>query len=70
MHISEITKLQFGKERHTLLCISQLFTNIVDLLSLKNTWLPPIFFLDFNHTCCDGSPFPAHSVKHAKIPLN
>ena len=30
MHFSEIIKLQFGKERHTLLCISKLFTNIVD----------------------------------------
>ena len=26
----EIIKLQFGKERHTLLCILKLFTNIVD----------------------------------------
>ena len=30
MHFSEIIKLQFGKERHTLLCILKLFTNIVD----------------------------------------
>ena len=30
MHISEIIKLQFGKERHTLLCILELFTNIVE----------------------------------------
>ena len=30
MHFSEIIKLQFGKKRHTLLCISKLFTNIVD----------------------------------------
>ena len=30
MHFSEIIKLQFGNERHTLLCISKLFTNIVD----------------------------------------
>ena len=29
-HFSEIIKLQFGKERHTLLCILKLFTNIVD----------------------------------------
>ena len=28
-HFSEIIKLQFGKERHTLLCILKLFTNIV-----------------------------------------
>ena len=30
MHFSEIIKLQFGKERHTLLCILKLSANIVD----------------------------------------
>ena len=30
MHFSDIIKLQFGKERHTVLCILKLFTNIVD----------------------------------------
>ena len=30
MHFSEKIKLQFGKERYTLLCILKLFTNIVD----------------------------------------
>ena len=30
MHFSEIIELQFGKERHTLLCILKPFTNIVD----------------------------------------
>ena len=30
MHFSEIIKLHFAKERHTLLCILKLFTNIVD----------------------------------------
>ena len=30
MHFSEIIELQFGKERHTLLCILKLFTIIVD----------------------------------------
>ena len=30
MHFSEIIKLKFGKERHTLLCILKLFANIVD----------------------------------------
>ena len=51
MHSLEIIKLQFEKERHTLLCILKLFTNIVHQLSLKNAWLPPIFSLDFNNTC-------------------
>ena len=37
----------------TLLGILQLFTNIVDKLALKNAWLLPIFFLDFNKTCKD-----------------
>ena len=46
---SEIIKLQFGKERHTLLCILKLFTDIDDLPS-KNAWLCPIFFLDFSNT--------------------
>ena len=51
MHFSEIIKLQFEKERHTLLCILKLFTNIIHELSLTNAWLPSIFFLDFNNTC-------------------
>ena len=48
MHFSEILKLQFGKKRHTLLCILLIFKIIVAKLSLKNAWLLPIFFLDFN----------------------
>ena len=51
MHYSEIIKLQFDKKRHTWLCILKLFTNIVHELSLKNAWLPPIFFFDFNNIC-------------------
>ena len=51
MHSLEIIELQFEKERHTLLFILKLFTNIVRELSLKNAWLPPIFFLDFNNNC-------------------
>ena len=51
MHFSEIIKLQFEKECHKLLCILNLFTDIIHKLSLKNVWLPPIFFLDFNRTC-------------------
>ena len=53
MHFGEIIKLQFEKERHRLLCILKLFTDIIHELSLKNAWLPPIFFLDFNRTCLD-----------------
>ena len=51
MHFREIIKLQFEKEHLTLLCILKLFTDIIRELSLKNAWLPPIFFLDFNRTC-------------------
>ena len=51
MHFREIIKLQFEKERHTLFCNLKLFTNIIPELSLKNAWLPPILFLDFNSTC-------------------
>ena len=43
MHLSEIIKLQFVKECHTLLCILKLFTNIIHELSLKNAGLPPLF---------------------------
>ena len=50
IHFSEI-KLQFGKERHTLLCILKLSPNIVELLSSKNAWLSHIFILDFNNSC-------------------
>ena len=57
MHFEEISNLQFGKERHTLLCILKLFTNIICELSRENAWLPPIFFLDFNETCQDLHPF-------------
>ena len=59
MHSLEIIELQSEKERHTLHCILKLCTNIVHELSLKNVWLPPIFFLDFNN----GSPvFQIHSI--------
>ena len=50
MHSLEIIELQFEKERHTLLCILELYTNIVHELSLKNACLPPILFLDFNNS--------------------
>ena len=51
MHSLEIMNLQFESEHHTLLCILELYTNIVHELSLKNAWLLPIFLLDFNKTC-------------------
>ena len=51
MHFSEIIKLQFGKKRHTLLCILLLFRILVAYLSLINAWLLPIFFLDFKSPC-------------------
>ena len=51
MHSLEIIELQFEKERHAMLCILELYTNIVHELSLKNEYLTPIFFLDFNSTC-------------------
>ena len=41
------------KKRHTLLCILLLFRIIVAYLFLKNAWLLPIFFLDFNSPCQD-----------------
>ena len=54
MHFWEIPviiKHQFEKEHLTLLCILKLFSDIIHELSLKNVWLRPIFFLDFNRTC-------------------
>ena len=51
MHFSQIIKFQFEKERHTLLHILKLFTNIIHELSLKNAWLHPIVFLNFNNSC-------------------
>ena len=50
MRSLDIIKLQFENERHTLLCILELFTTIVHELSSKNAWLPPTFLLDFNNT--------------------
>ena len=46
-------KIQFEKERHTLLCILKLFTNIVHELSLKKCVVTHNFLLDFNNTCED-----------------
>ena len=37
MHFWEIIKLQFERERHTLLCILKLFTHTIHELSLKNS---------------------------------
>ena len=51
MHFSEIIKLQFRKKSHTLLCILAFFRDITAELSLKNAWLPQIFFLDSNRPC-------------------
>ena len=52
MHFSEIiNKLQFTKKSHTLLYILAYFRDIIALLSLKNAWLPPIFFVDSNSPC-------------------
>ena len=67
MHSLEIIKLQFEKERHTFLCILELFTNIVHELSLKNAWLSPIFFLDYNNTCED-LPFLHNHKSGQKYP--
>ena len=49
-HFYQISKLQFEKERHTLLYILKLFADIIPELSLKNARLPLIFVLDFNRT--------------------
>jgi len=51
MHFWGIVGLQFGKERHALLCVLGLFADIIHELSLGDAWLPPIFFLDFDRAC-------------------
>ena len=51
VHFPEVIKFQFGKTRHTLFCILTLFRITVASLSLKNAWLPSIFFLYFNSPC-------------------
>ena len=48
MYFSEIIKLQFGEKCHTFFCILSLFRILVAHLSLKNVWLPAIFFKDSN----------------------
>ena len=53
MHFSEIIKLQFRKKSHTLRYILALFRDITAQLSLRNAWLPPIFFSDSNSPCLD-----------------
>ena len=47
MHFSEIIKLQFGKERHTLLCILKLFTNTVELVIFEKCVVTPNFLFGF-----------------------
>ena len=49
MHFSEIIlSFNLGKKSHTLLYIVALFRDIIAQLSLKNAWLPSIFFSDSN----------------------
>ena len=52
MHFSEITKLQFGRKRHTLLFIL-LLLRIIDpqLIISKKYVVTPILFLDFSSPC-------------------
>ena len=44
MHFLDIIKLQFGRKRHTLLCILLLFRIIVPYLSLKMRGYPQFSF--------------------------
>ena len=45
MHSVEIIELQFPNERYALLCILQLFSNMVHELSLKNGYLQFSFWV-------------------------
>ena len=51
MHLSELLSLNLRKIAVHGFSILKLFTNIVHEFSLKNEWLPPIFFFDFSNTC-------------------
>ena len=51
MHFSEIIELQFRKNPIHCFIFLVLFRDIIAKLSLKNAWLPPIFFLDSNSPC-------------------
>ena len=54
MHFSKIIKLQFGKKTpYIALYFTAFSNNCCLLISKKNAWLPPIFFLDFNSPCQD-----------------
>ena len=71
MHFSEIIKLQFAKECHTLLCTLKLFTNIVDynVIIVKKCVVTPNFLFGFQYQLL-RSAFPTYSVNRTKIPLN
>ena len=50
-HSTEILKADvFERQPKPNFCILKLFTYVHEL-SLKNGWLLPIFFFDFNKTC-------------------
>ena len=50
-HLSEIIKQQLFKKVVNYKAVYGIFYHIEALLSLKNEWLPPIFFLDIKRTC-------------------
>ena len=50
-HLLEIIKQQLLKKAVKYKAMYGLFFQIEALLSLKNTWLPQIFFLDTKSTC-------------------
>ena len=47
MHFLEILKVQFEKERHTLLCILKLFTNIIHEFLFEKCVVIPNFLFGF-----------------------
>ena len=50
-HFSKVIELKFGKKLSYILCILKVFGIILVYLSLKNAWVPTIFFLDSNNPC-------------------
>jgi len=67
MDFWEIIKLQFEKERHTLLCSFKLFTDIIHESSPKNARPPPTSPSDLNRTRQDPR-FPHNHTPGKKYP--
>ena len=60
----KITFYHFSKK-----CLFSVFLHIEAQLSLKNAWLPPVFFLDFNSPWYDLLVSDSHTWEKKNFPL-